>query len=292
MTSRSLRQITPEMTSSSAHLFGPAPVTTRNLARRLGPSRPVPNAGTNPSAGVSIDYWLAQAPAGEATLTILDGAGNEIKQFSSATRGREGLPAAVGVNRFLWDMRYPDVPAAPREDELTSFEATSPAAPVAAPGSYTVRLTVDGQAYEQPFQIRKDPQVAATDADLQAQFELSMNIRQRASDIVDALNRIHDAQRQLAGSTADAAQVASAREQLRAIEGQLQRLANPDNPMDTQPKGLYNQLGSLSRNVLSADARPTQSEVAVFDTLSARVDVQLQQLNELLSNTLPGLGGS
>jgi len=287
----SLRQITPDVAAASVHLFGVAPVT-RNLARRAGFSRPVANAGSNPPTGVLIDYYLAQAPTGEATLTILDGSGNEVKRFSSQTQGRGGLPAAARMNRFLWDMRYPDVPAAPREDELTSFEATSPATPVAMPGRYTARLTVDGQSYDQPFEIRKDPLVTATDADLQAQFKLSMDIRQRASDVVDALNRIHEAQRQLATSSGDAEQVASVREQLRTIEGQLQRLANPDNPMDTQPKGLYNQLGALSRNVLSADAAPTQAELAVFDTLSSRIDAQLQQLNEVLANDLPGLTGS
>ncbi len=276
-----LRQITPEVASEPVHLFRITPVV-RNLARRSGPSRAAPDEGANPPGGVIIDYSLARPPAGEATLTILDGSGNEVRRFSSQGRGRSAMPASAGMNRFLWDMRYPEVPAAPREDELTSFEATSPVPPVAAPGRYTARVTVDGRSLEEPFDIRRDPRIMATDAELRAQFDLSMKIRQRASDIVDALNRIHEAQRRLAAPSADAQQDARLRDRLRAIEGRLQRLADPHNPMDTQPKGLYNQLGSLSRTVLSAEAGPTRADVAVFEALSARIDEQLAELDDLL----------
>lgn len=285
-----LRQITSEVVSAPVHLFRVTPVV-RNLARRAGPSRAGPDEGANPPTGVIIDYYLAQAPTGEVTLTILDASGNEVRRFSSLARGRSGLPAEAGTNRFIWDMRYPEVPAAPREDELTSFEATSPAPPVAMPGRYAARLTVDGRTLEQSVDIRKDPRVTASDAELRAQFELAMKICQRATDIVAALNRIHEARHRLAASSADARRAARLRQRLRAIEGQLQRLANPDNPMDTQPKGLYNQLGSLSRTVLGAEAGPTEAELAVFATLSARIDAQLEQLDELLSGDLPGSEG-
>ncbi len=281
-----LRRLTPEVVAEPAHLFAPVP-TTRNLAWRPGPSRPVPGAGTNPPTGVLVDYHLAAAPTGEATLTILDATGTEIRSFSSTTSGRGGIPARAGMNRFLWDMRYPDVPEAPRDGALTSLEATSPAAPVVPPGRYRVRLSVDGDSLEQPFEIRRDPDVAATDADLQAQFRLMMEIRRRASEVVDALGRIHDARDRLAASGD-----ATLAPRLREIEGRLQRLTNPDNPMDAGPKGLYNQLGSLSRTVLSAEAPPTRSELAVFDTLSVRIDVQLRALDELLGAREASPGGS
>ena len=104
-------------------------------------------------------------------------------------RSEEGpdLPAAPGMNRFLWDMRYPNAREAPSDGVLTGFEATQPVPPVAAPGRYSVLLTVGGQTYEQPFVIGIDPRVTANEEDLQAQFELMVDIRDRASEVADAL---------------------------------------------------------------------------------------------------------
>ena len=72
-------------------------------------------------------------------------------------------------------------------------------------------------------------------------------------------------------------------ERLRTIEGRLQRLTGAHS-LEVMPKGLYNQLGTLSRAVLSAEAGPTESQYEVFEDLSGRIDNQLRQLDELLEN--------
>ncbi|MDP2955843.1 MAG: hypothetical protein Q8N53_05435 [Longimicrobiales bacterium] len=279
-----LRQLTPEVAASPVHLFAVAPAT-RNLAAPLGPAREAPGEGKNPPGGVVIEYYLAEQPAEGATLAILDAAGAEIMQFSSQERGSSGMPAAAGTNRFVWDLSYSDPPAPPRSVPLSGFEATQPSGPVAAPGRFTARLTVGGQALEQPFEIRKDPRVLATDADLQAQFTLLVDISTRASEAVDGLNRLYDARGQIDTANPTAAAVL---ERLLTIEGQLQRLTG-SHSLELAPKGLYNRLGTLSRAVLSADARPTQQEYAVFEELSAGIAEQLRQLDEVIANEVPGV---
>lgn len=285
-----LRRITAEVTSAPVHLFEPAPAI-RNLAGPLGAARPVTDAGRNPPRGVMIEYYLAQAPTGEVTLTILDAAGDEITRRTSQGTGGSALPAAAGMNRFLWDMRYPEPPAPPRAVPLSNFEATRPVAPVAVPGRYLVRLAVAGQTQEQPLEILKDPRVTASDADLRAQFDLMMNISELGSRAVEALHRLYDARGQieaLPDREGESARAVLAT--LRAIEGQLQRLTGAHS-LELEPKGLFNRLGSLSRTVLSGESRPTQAEYTVFDELSAGIAEQLRLLDEVIATDLPALTG-
>jgi photosystem II stability/assembly factor-like uncharacterized protein len=279
-----LRQVSPEIAEAPVHLFQIAPAT-RNLGAGLGAARDVPNEGKNPPNGVVIDYYLAQAPSAEATLTILDAAGAEIKKFSSTGRGPAGMPAAAGANRFVWDMTYPNPPAPPRDVPLSGFEATVPSGPVAAPGRYTARLTAGSQTLEQAFQIVKDPRVQATDAELQAQFTLMSDISKRATEAVDGLKKLHEARGRIDAANPAAAPVL---EKLRTIEGVLQRLTG-SHSLELAPKGLYNRLGTLSRSVLSADAGPTKQQLAVYEALSAGIAEQLRLLDEVIASEVPGV---
>ncbi len=279
-----LRQLTPEIASASAHLFEVAP-TIRNLGAPRGAAREVTDAGKNPPNGVVIDYYLSQAPSDEATLTILDASGVEIRKYSSTARGSGAMPAAAGANRFVWDMSYPNPPAPPRDVPLSGFEATVPSGPVAAPGSYTVRISVGGQTLERPFQIVKDPRIQATDAELQAQFTLMSDISRTATEAVNGIVRLHEVRDGIDTAHPGAAAVL---EKLRTIEGQLQRLTG-SHSLELAPKGLYNRLGTLSRSVISADAGPTKQQLAVYQELSAAIAEQLRLLDEAIANEVPAV---
>src|SRR5205807_1670159 len=100
--------------------------------------------------------------------------------------------------RFAWNMRHPD--AARVEDDPTweSAEATL-AGPVSPPGQYRVRLEVGGERHEAAFEIRKDPRVSATQADFDAQFALRMRIRDKLTEVHDAINGIRALRTQIEG---------------------------------------------------------------------------------------------
>src|SRR5262249_54979575 len=102
---------------SNVFLFTPASAYRVRYQPMMGRS----NAPEYPPAGARIDYYLA-APSGDVTLEILDAAGKMVRSYSSAaptapTTGRGGgrrggglptaLPTKVGMNRFVWDLRYP-----------------------------------------------------------------------------------------------------------------------------------------------------------------------------------------
>lgn len=269
-----LREITPDVASAGVHLFGVAP-TLRYLGGGRGSPREVLDAGRNPPGGVAIDYYLAQAPAVEVKLTIADAAGETIREFSTPAMDAPELAANQGMNRFYWDLRYPSATRAPSDGVLTSFEASQPVPPVAPPGRYSVSLSVGGATHEQPFEVRIDPRVTATEADLQAQFDLMVQIRDRASEVADALIRIRELRGQPGEGQTDIS------ERLKAIEDVLTRPIG-SHPMELGPKGLINKLGRLSGIVIAADARPTAQMYEVFEDLSARIGAELDRLEQVM----------
>src|SRR6266516_7222991 len=152
------------------------------------------DSGKNPPDGVIVTYYLKQKPEDEVKLTFLDAHGQEIKTFTSEVKQEQPpVPAdssatqskkqdkekkelrvlkEAGANRFIWDMRYPDVP---KVDNYVGGESTL-AGPLVAPGVYQVRLAVGDQTYTESFEIAKDPRVEAAQADLEEQFELCYKI--------------------------------------------------------------------------------------------------------------------
>ena len=221
-----LRQITTEVTRSSVHLFSVTP-TYRLIGRRSsgvragealrvygygraagdavafreveGPNGEIKryylNAGQNPPDGVVVTYYLKERPAGEVTLTFKDQNGDVIKRFSTTEDPR--VPAEAGTNRFVWDMRYPNARQLSPGAALSSMEWPVAAAPVAAPGKYFVQLEVTGRTREEAFEIRKDPRVPESEADLTAQFTLWMQVRDRLSETADTVHRLRGVRKQV-----------------------------------------------------------------------------------------------
>ncbi len=311
-----LRQITDEVTTTSVHLFDVAPTERYVPVRALHPTRTFRpglqfaragdivgfedrqdsdgrvrrfflDAGENPSGGVLIDYYLKQR-SDDATLAIMDGEGQLITRLESQATGAGWMPAEPGMNRFVWDMRYPNARELPPDAPLVSAEYPRPLAPIAPPGHYAVRLSVAGQGHERPFEIRQDPRSGATDADTRAQFELMIQIRDRISEVTDAVERLREAQRQLAAQDAaargDGAAAAAIKEQLLAVESSLTRRVGPNPTMNLPPMGLNNRLAALTRRVGRGNARPTRQMYAVFEDLSTQVGEQVDLLDQALTS--------
>jgi hypothetical protein len=133
------------------------------------------DAGDAKPLGVIIDYLLSEQ-AKDVSLSILDADGNEIRTWGMKeipterfttfdNRGYEqdlvtGEPKATvskGLNRFVWDMRYPNVSAIPGVPPVLLN-------PIAKPGTYQVRLTVDGESQTQSFELKINPNEVYTRA--------------------------------------------------------------------------------------------------------------------------------
>jgi hypothetical protein len=297
------------------------------------------DAGTNPPEGVIIHYYLKEKPAGTVTLRILDADGNEIRSFTAkkeraadskqqaagdaagsdspaaeiqVATGEEEvsiedepqdeelwLPVAAGMNRFVWDYRYPkpakvvDRPGTARQEMMEANVA-----PKAVPGNYQARLTVGDQTDTEPFTILPDPRLPVSEKDLQAQFDLKLAIRDRLSEANQSLNQIQRVRSQVeewekrAKGTDHAARIADAgktlREQLKAVEGTLINL-DADKPQPGVSR-IKEKLGALSTMIDESDHPPTKGAGEVYTMLRDQLDEQRKQLQQLLDEHIPSFG--
>lgn len=279
-----LRQATPTTTSEPVVLFDPA------------------DAVRSVSRGVFVDYYL-QRDMPDVQIEFLDPQGQSIRTFTTKTPetpaggrgGRGGGPARVtgnaGMNRFVWDMRYPNA----RDFPGMIFWAASVRGPIAPPGRYSVRLTAGGVTKTQEFEIRRNEAVPGiTDADLHEQFKLAKAINDRVSQANEAVIRIRAIKSQIEersakGSAAIKTAGAALAERLTTIEGEIYqyRLRSSQDPLN-YPIRLNNKLAALQGVVESGDNRPTDQSYVVFKELSARLDVELERLAAVEKTDIPG----
>ena len=254
------------------------------------------DSGKNPPDGVVVIYHLLEQRDGEASLSFLDSAGEVIRKFSTNSDDADSLSAKKGMNRFVWDMRYAGATEAKGETEQKGPDLTSAPGPLAPPGRYAVELEAGQQTLTERFEVLKDPRSSASQQDLDAQFALLISIRDKLSEANDALSRIRRIRSQVeeCERRADDGEDRSAlsegagalKEKLSAIENVL-TLADPPRSPRGIPSRLDTKLAHLTGEVASADWVPTKNAYAVFDHVGARVDEQLDSLNEVIDVDLP-----
>jgi photosystem II stability/assembly factor-like uncharacterized protein len=275
----------------SYQMVGTLQYTTRQFERLDGTKGyRFLDAGQNPPDGATIYYHLPEGVEGEISLTILEAGGDEIKRFKpkpeSPAKDDTGpwLATDPGLNRFVWNMRYPDARNVPG----AIYRSAGVTGPLAPPGEYRVRLTVGEGSWEQPLVLRKDPRVAASDNDLHEQFALLIEIRDRLSETNDAIIKLRALREQVENGEAVVAAGKALRESLSEVEEELvQTRWKSSRDALTAPSKLNVRLATLLGVVGGADARPTQQARDVFASVDERVDVQLMRLAALVEGEVP-----
>ncbi len=203
-------------------------------------------------------------------------------------------PNKVGINRFAWNMRYPD---ASSFDGLIMWGAGTQG-PMAPPGSYEVRLLVDGVPVStERFALKKDPRSTATAGDYAAQFAFLQQVRTRTSHANDAVKTIRyvraelaDREKRLTGASLTQFRELAAplRSELAVVEDSIYQTKNRSgqDPLN-YPIRLNNKIAALAGVAGSSEARPTDQTEGVFRTLSAQLDVELGKMKRALDGSLP-----
>jgi photosystem II stability/assembly factor-like uncharacterized protein len=302
-----LHQLDENVAAAGAYVFKP-----RDAYRMHGRSLPVPNMGRNPAAGTVIYYYFKEKPEQEVVLEFMDSNGARIRTFSS--RGKPGdapdadsgprfgagqsrrLPAEAGMNRFVWNMRYPDAGSVPG----AILWGGSTTGPVAVPGIYQVKMTIGEETHIREWEWKVDPRVEASPQDLQEQFDFLMKIRDTLSRVNRAINslrsvrsKIEAINKELKDRPESAAIIEAGeavRQKLTAIEDVLiqAKSKSGQDPLN-YPIKLDNRIAALASVVASADARPTDQSRELFNELAEKADVEIARLQVILETDIPGL---
>jgi len=267
--------------------------------------------GANPPNGAVIEYYLKDKPQGDVTLEFFDASGKSVNKYTShapeqnaedraraeeeaefnpfANRGPARVPANAGMNRFIWDLHYPDATTFPH----MILWAGSTRGPVAIPGNYTVKLTADGKTETQSFTIYKDPRLKTTSEEFSRQLGLALQIRDKLSQTNQAVIDIREAKKQLSDyislwkENPSAKKVVDTAEDLNkkltAVEESLYQVKNQaaEDPLN-YPIKLNNRIAALLGVVEMNDEGPTRQSEAVNEELTSEVNVQLRAAQRLL----------
>ena len=309
-----LHQATPATSGKTLHLFTPRPGYRLTAGGRT--DTPV-NAGMNPPVGVVFNYTLAEEPADETEMSLELFESRSEAAIRSWTRKPEIveeeeepdpnappdarlLTSDKGLNRFVWDLRYPGMG---RFDDLIMW-ADMKEGPQTVPGAYRARLTVGDVSHDVTFEVLPDPRSSSTAEDYRAQFNFVTESRDLLSRTHGEIRRIRALRTQLEGlqtrfeqegegdaDTADLlAEVAALLETITPIEEALYQTQNESrqDPLNF-PIRLNNKLTSLIRTVAVGDTRPTDSALAVKNELSTAIEAELQQLDSVWDENVPAL---
>jgi hypothetical protein len=175
-----LRQVDDAVLKADAYLFQPADAIEVAQGDDNGtPLQKDEPQAENPPNGAYIDYYLKAAPQTPVTLEILDSSGTSLETFTNAPvespggggagpgGQAQGIPnttalwrvppapfsAAAGMHRVAWDPNAGRRRRGPRG-------ANTQTPPPKLPGTFTAKLTVNGQSQTRSFMVRPDPRIA------------------------------------------------------------------------------------------------------------------------------------
>jgi hypothetical protein len=199
-----LRQLTPQLASQEAILYKPAATYRLQFPEQVDKRRPV---GENPPNGAIVSYYLKAESKDEITLDVFDSAGKPVRHYSSKPKNKfeqppewpdqerppELLPTAAGMNRFPWNLRY----ESPTELPGAFYAGNGPQGPYVLPGTYTLKLTVAGKSQTAQLEVRLDPRVKTSQADLQKRFDLQMKVRDDIEELHTAVNQLRGVRSQM-----------------------------------------------------------------------------------------------
>jgi len=301
--------------ANSAHLFKPAPAW--RVARDTYTDTPLPPdepMAANPPDGAIIDYYLPAA-ANTVTLEVADTQGKVVRRYSNTDKRDiseedlrkqliplywvkpwRALPADAGMHRWVWDLHYA-IPASPRHDYPISAVPHDtpryPLGPNALPGTYTLRLTVDGKTSTAPLTVKMDPRVKATTLALQKKFQFETRMASVMNQTSQAILQGGSMREQLDrvnaqdnGAAKDA--IASFGKKLDGIVGAAAGFFAPPSAEVTLRR-VNGSAGTLYQQVWGADAEPTGPQLQAQTKTERESGEVLKRWAEFKSTDLAAL---
>ncbi len=240
-------------------------------------------AGDNPPNGVSVHYVL-EADGAEVTIAFADAEGSHIRSFSG-----KDVPAKAGLNRFVWNLRYPGVES-PKAADLKTWDRAE--GPMIVPGTYQVSLTVNGETTTESWELLVDPRIEMPQDDLVAQRDFLLTTLEALGQTNGTIDRVDSLRTQLdvwEGRVSEeslSTQLGSLRDELNEIRGRLIDV----NMRGSQlwPSGLHEKFNAMMDSSDRADSAPTRQSFEVIEQLRGELVGLVAWLTDIESEGLAG----
>ncbi len=309
-----LRQIAPQSPPARAFLYTPQPaVRVRRDVNQDTPLPPEIPAGKNPPDGAILDYFLPTATISDLQLEIYDPEGKIIRAYSSAAQPEaqeqplqiaeywiahpQPLAKGPGMHRFVWNLRYPDPQAVHVQTPynypmgaIVGETPLPPQGPLVLPGTYEVRMTVDGQTYRQPLEVMMDPRVSYARNALESALNLELKISATLGRNFAAYQQVKDLRSRLTEFTkrpsGDAAATTAAQldSKAKALEGLSVDIL--DTPKDESFMTVNDSLVALIALVDGADFAPSAESFVALQRICVAMNGTLEKWHQLKGNDL------
>jgi len=275
------------------------PQTAYRVRWNMYTDTPVPQeeaAGDNPPDGAIIDYYLDKK-AQNIILTIekSNSAPPEFGQKVDAPivfrkftnldslykpgnvniphywiRPQQILSPEAGHHRFIWDLKYAPLNIPPSYPISATFMNTAPdqTAPWVLPGTYTVKLVIDGTVYTQTFTVKMDPRVKVSVKDLETQHDLSRQCYEGRKECMKILEGIGAYRSQLKNQIINTSA---------ATAGDLNKKDKEAAALETTPQGsqaesftkVNGEFASIFNILQDSDTTPTTQVIEAFKEANA-----------------------
>ncbi len=250
--------------------------------------------GENHPNGVIFHYFVKNLDEkSDVKLEILEMDDDLIQTFSNKSKGKQLLSVKKGGNRFVWDMRYPGFKDFPGMVLYSSPNL----GPLAVPGKYKARLTVNGERVEQEFEIIKDPRLPNTPEDYQKQFDFLVRVRDKVSEAHQAILDIRAVRKDLVylkeklGNAPENKDLLSTIEeldkQMTVVENNIHQTKN-QSVQDALNYGIRinNRLAFLMADQQRGDFPPTNQAIEVETAVTKELQKELKDLEVLFTENL------
>lgn len=268
-----LHQAEPGIEDKSLHLFKP-----QDSYRIDGVRRKSLTQGTNRPGGVLVYYFMKEEPKEELKIEFLDAEDRILRTFSTAGYNGDTLKVKPGSNEFNWNLRVED---AEGFDGLIMWAANL-RGPKVIPGTYKVRMTLDGETQAQDFKVLADPRYPSTQADLEEQFEFLMNVNRKLTETHQTIKLIRQYRAELDSLKKNSKAIERVQAEMKSIEETLYQTKNRSgqDPLNF-PIRLNNKLAHLNSVAGNGDFKPTDQAEEVRTELTELIDVQLAKFKKL-----------
>jgi photosystem II stability/assembly factor-like uncharacterized protein len=286
-----LQQLSSDLMNSDVYLFEPQKAWRYPIWRKKSSLGEKQFKGANPPYGALITYYLKTEPDKKTPvkIQILDSQENIIREIKG-TRD-------VGINRAVWHLQY-EAPKSRSPEEAQRERRFRLYGPQAVPGEYTVKLVVGDKTQSKKLQVALDPALEVTEAEIKAQFDASMQLRDMLSSLNLALRALDGIELQIKNlkTTIKREKSETPQEVSDSFKNMLNKIADLKKMMVRDREAriylaprLLDKVGSLYGTVERGMAAPTKHQMDYLEKLKREHKEAIQKVNSLIKQDLPAL---